>query len=302
MVKVTDLYCDSFDLSRVDLRWKIDTVPGPRRDEDMHEIFNFEFYVLRAGDSPMGPYQQIAGPFLDTYSFRDVQVNLLHKWRQYYYKLRVVDRRTQESVEVGPAATGEAPPDLIAAEIIRLEDTLFREFVGRRCWLYAARTFGPRCSCFDATMNRIMRSNHAPCFGTGYLGGYMSPVEVFVQIDPNPKQDGMAVIPIQPGDAMGRMISFPPANPNDILVESDNRRWRIMNVRSTQRLRATVRQEMQLHEIPRGDIEYLLPVQMPVGSRTDSAPRNFTNPQNVSKTDDVTDLLTAYGHPLGTIR
>jgi hypothetical protein len=59
---------------------------------------------------------------------------------------------------------------------------------------------------------------------------------------------------------------------------------------------------MQLHEIPRGDIEYLLPVQMPVGSRADSAPRNFTNPQNVSKPDDVTDLLTAYGHPLGTIR
>lgn len=303
MLKVTHLYCDTFDLACVDLRWRIDSVPGPRRDEDMHEIFNYEFYVLRAGDSPMGPYEQIGGPFLDQYSYRDVQVNLLHKWRQYYYKLKVVDRRTQEFTEFGPSATGESPPDLIAAEIIRLEDVLFREFVGRRCWLYPARTFGPRCSCFDVTMNRITRSNHGPCYGTGFLGGYMSPVEVFVQIDPSPKNlVETNLLPMQPGDSLGRMISFPPANPNDILVESDNRRWRVMNVRSTQRLRATVRQEMQLHEIPRGDIEYLLPLQAAVGPGSDAAPRNFTNPQNISKDDDVTDLLTAYGHPLGSIR
>lgn len=304
MLEVTKFWCRTFDLDRVDLYWEIGTVPGPRIDSDLpHEILNYQFFVLRAGDSPMGPYEQVGGPIVDGYRFRDVRVQLLHKWRQYFYKLRVVDLRTGEAADFGPTSSGEEAPDLIASEIQRQEDMLFREFVGRKCYLFTARTFGPTCSCFDKTLNRITRSNHRPCFGTGWLGGYLGPTEVFVQIDPNPKSSNATSLQeVQQSDSMARMISFPPVGVKDILVEADNRRWRVLSVRQTQRLRAVVRQELQIHEIPRGDIEYALPIKVNEKEYEPSAPRNFTNPQNIDTKGSYSDLMAAYGHPQGTLR
>lgn len=303
MLNVTKLTVRSLDLDHLDIFWEIGNVAGPRRDEDPHEILSYQFFILRAGDSPMGPYEQIGGPLVDQYSFRDVKVTLLHKWRQYHYKLRVVDKRTGDTEEFGPASSGAAPPDLVTLEILRQEDVLFREFVGRRCWLFPIRTFGPRCSCFDVTTGRITRSNHALCYGTGFLGGYMSPIEVFVQIDPNPKNtQPTALQEVHQSDTMGRMISFPPVNPRDILVESENTRWRVINVTPTQRLRAVVRQELRLHEIPKGDVEYDLPVRVDLKSLQAAAMRNFTNPQNLDKNGDYSDILASYGgFPRGTV-
>jgi hypothetical protein len=294
MLQVTKLTVRSFNLDHLDVFWEIAAVPGPRTDQDMHEIFNYEFYVLRAGDSPLGPYEQLGGPLLDTYSFRDVRVSLLHKWREYYYKLKIVDRRTGETVETDPASQGDPPPDLIAGEILRQEDMLFREWSGRRCWLFPKRTFGPRCTCFDPIQKRIKNSNHLPCYGTGFLGGYMSPVECWVQIDPNPKQsEHTSLQELQPGDTTARLIAYPPVSKDDILVETENRRWRVIKVASTQRLRANVRQELVLHEIPKGDIEYSLPVRVDIKNVQPAAERNFKNTQTL-EAEDVSVLRT-YG-------
>lgn len=302
MLDVTKLWVRSLSLDRLDLFWEIGRVPGPKRDTDQHEIYNYQFYVLRAGDSPLGPYEEVGGPFLDTYHFRDVRVSLLHKWRQYHYKLKVVDRRTGETKEFGPATSSASAPDLIALEIMNQEDVLFREFVGRRCWLFPARTFGPACSCFDVTLNRVTRSNHLPCFGTGFMGGYMSPIEVFVQIDPSAKStQATSLQEVQQSDSVARMISFPPVNPGDILVEVENRRWRVLSVSLTQRLRATVRQELRIHEIPRGDIEYTLPLKVNEKDLTAASERNYKNAQNLDTDGNYDDILAAFGHPRGAV-
>ena len=297
MLQVTKMTVRSFDLDHLDLYWEIANLPFG--DSDQHAIYDYAFYILRAGDSPLGPYEQVGGPLSDTYHFRDADVSLHHRWRQYHYKLKIVHLPTGEEAMVGPT-TFEAEEDLIATEINRLEDMLFREFVGRRCWLFPARTFGPLCSCFDKTLNRMTRSNHPTCFGTGFLGGYMSPVEVFVQIDPNPKSfSATSLQEVQQNDSLARMISFPPVSPRDILVETENRRWRLLAVTTTQRLRAVVRQELKIHEIPRGDVEYELPIRVDQKNLVPSAERNFTNPQNLESDGDYSDILAAYGHPRG---
>jgi hypothetical protein len=128
------------------------------------------------------------------------------------------------------------------------------------------------------------------------------PVQVFVQIDPFPKHSQPSSLQeIQPGDTTARMISFPPVSPRDILIESENRRWRVQSVSSTQRLRATVRQELVIHEIPKGDPEYLLPVKLDERTLKPAAERNFTNPQNLDD-EDYSDIFAVYGHPRGTLR
>jgi hypothetical protein len=302
MINVTKISVGNLDLDHLDIFWEIDKVPASSDDLSKHEIFNYDFYVLRSGDSAMGPFEQIAGPFRDQYMLRDVQVSLLHKWRQYFYKIKVVDRRTQASKEFGPQASSSAPIDLIGAEIIRQEDVLFREFIGRKCWLFKKRTFGPLCTCYDLTLQRRTRSGHALCFDTGFLGGYMAPIEVYIQIDPaGTNRQATSVGEIQPGDTSARMISFPPVSPGDILVESENHRWRVISMSPTERLRAAIRQELKLHEIPRGDIEYALPVNVDVQNLTPAAPRNFSNPQNLESNADYADILAAWDYRRGPV-
>jgi hypothetical protein len=305
VLTVTKLWVRSFSIDFLDVFWEISTVRGPSTDSDLksHEIYNYDFFVLRS-EAAMGPYAVMGGPFRDLYRFRDNRVPALHKWRQFFYKLRIVDRRTNETAEVGPTASSEAAPDILASAIIREEDQLFREFVGRRSWLFPARTFGPRCSCYDATLNRIARSNHLPCFGTGWLGGYLSPVEIFIQFDPNPKQVALqAMGETQPSNTAARCSSFPPVSPRDILIESENRRWRVVNVVPTQRLRAVVHQELQLHEVPRSDIEYSIPLNIDAQGLVPASERNFRNAQNIDSPDaDYKDILSFFGHPQGTLR
>lgn len=293
-VVVTKFDVRSFDLDHLDLYWEIEALTS---SSETHEIFDYDFYIDKS-DGPVGPYKQLAGPLRDKYRLRDVQVSLLSKWRQFYYKLRVVHRPTGESKEWGPA-TQEAPTDLIAAEIIRQEDVLFREFVGRKCWLFPLRTFGPVCSCFDVTLNRKTRAQHLPCFGTGFLGGFHAPVEVFVQIDPVARSSVVSSLQqMQPQDTTGRMISFPLVTPGDIIVETENKRWRANPIGGTERLRSPIRQELSLHHIPKGDIEYALPINVDVENLDPAAPRNFTIPQNLeSSREDFDDILAFFGRP-----
>jgi hypothetical protein len=307
MLQVIEIKVRSLDLDHLDIFWKIANVGGPQRDTDRSIIYDYDFYVLRSVDSSEGPFEVIAGPFRDQYMMRDVKVSLIHKWRQYYYKIRVTNRATAATEDFGPVGNFSPGPDLIGAEIIRQEDKLFREHIGRRCWLLNRRTFGPLCSCYDLTLQKRTRSGHALCFDTGFLGGFMNPIEIWIQIDPQGKvSNSMPIGEIQPGDVGARMIAFPPVNPRDIIVETENRRWRVITVRETQRLRQTIHQELALHEIPRGDIEFDIPLNP--GNLQDlepAAPRNFTNPQNlenVQKLGDVTDILSFFGQGKGNLR
>lgn len=302
MIEVTKLVVRSFTLDYLDIFWEISPVAGPQQESVPHEIYDFDFYVLRA-EAPLGPYEQVGGPLRDVYRFRDTRVSLLHKWRTLHYKIKIVHRPSGEFTETAPTSSSDPEPDLIAAEVNRLEDILFREFVGRKCWLYPVRTFGPRCSCVDPILGRRARSNHKTCFGTGWFGGYHYPVESFIQFDPAPKQTiPNSLQEQQPSNTSARMISFPPVSPRDIIIESENRRWRVVSVSSTQRLRSVLHQELVLHEIPRGDIEYDLPVKVDVQNLTPSAERNFSNPQNVDRNGEYKDIFSFFGYARGTQR
>lgn len=301
---VTKLWVRSFNLDHMDVFWEIGALPaGSSSDTSTHAIFDYEFFVLRS-QAALGPYDIISPALKDQYHFRDVKVSRLHKWRQWFYKLKVVNKKTGEEVEQGPASDVEPEPDIIAAEIIRQEDVLFRKFVGRRCWLFPVRTFGPRCTCYDATLQRATRSSHLPCFGTGWLGGYMRPVEIFLQLDPTSKQSAIQQIgEMQPVNTSARMSSFPPVSPRDIIIESENRRWRVVNVSQTQRLRAAVHQELTLHEVPRSDVEYSIPLNVDARTVAPSDEANFTNAQNIEKHDDDSDILSFWsGKARGALR
>jgi len=281
MLTIANLKVRSLDLDFYDLQWEIeDTKESP---------YDYLFRVERA-EGAMGPWSPISPEFSDRYLFRDVFINRGYRHRQYWYRIKVT-RKSDSEVTYSSRATLSAQADLIAQEIRRLERVLFEEFVGRLCYLFPVRTFGQRCtSCFDFVSGQRLRSQCLDCFDTTYTMGYHDPIKVWIQFDPSGRhiETNVPYMETTQGNTVARMTDFPPCKPRDIIVEAgENKRWRVERVATTQRLRATLHQELTLHEIPMSDIEFKLPInEDSVMDLVVSPPRNFENPQQLGETSD----------------
>lgn len=279
MIKITSIVVGSYDLDHLDVFWTLDSQESERIEE-------YDFFILRSIDGAAGPYHQHAGPFYNTYRFRDGDVHRLHKWRQYYYQIKIIHRPTGKTEEFGPQWL-QAQPDRIAMEIVRRENVLFKEFAGRRVFHFPQLSFGQRCKhCWDRgprgnTIARSVQQNCATCFDTTYVGGFAAPMGINVQIDPSP-------IAPQKTDlkehqfimTTARTTVFPPIQPKDMLVESENRRWQVQSVSFTEKNRTKIRQEIKMRELPRDDIKYGVPISEDV--RIQATPeREFTRPMSL---------------------
>lgn len=269
-----DVRVRSLDLDFHEISWVFAHEKG--------DILDFTFQVFRS-ESVGGPYVAISPVMLDRYLFIDNQLPTGNQWRVLYYKIRVTQRATGKYIESDPKAH-EPEPDLIALETRRHMQLIFREHSGRQCYALPVRTFGPRCVCWNPQLKQRTRSRCATCFDTSYIGGYMSPMEVWISIDPSTK----ATQSVTPGstqavDTTARMGYFPPLKPDDVIVELENKRWTVVKVSQVEHGRAAVYQELTLHSVPLGDIEFTVPLKLDTALRDlwGSPERNFSNPQNL---------------------
>ncbi len=280
----------SLDVDRKEFTWEV--------NDTQEDALDYTFQVLRS-ESPEGPFDPISDTFEDRYIFVDARVPSGDKFRQLWYKLEVIHKKSRDAKVYGPV-TQEAEPSLDAQFIRRSEMTLLTQVVGRLCWLFKLRTFGPRCpSCWDNTSHKRTRANCRDCYDTGFLRGYHDPIEVWVQLDPAPrtKQNHPQQIDQQVGTT-ARTSFYPNINPGDILVEAENKRWRILSVACSERLRAPIKQEMQMKQIALTDIEYRLPINLDRALKDiqPSPPKMFTNPTDLSSYIDerVPDVFANY--------
>lgn len=111
----------------------------------------------------------------------------------------------------------------------------------------------------------------------------MTPLECYIQIDPDSGSPSNTAVlgETQPKNTSARLIAYPPVKAKDLIVEAENKRWKVITVSGTERLRSVVRQELSLHLIPRGDTEFKVPINLSDLKRQWAATRNFTNPQHV---------------------
>lgn len=294
-LKFSSLEVQAFDLDHLDVTWEIeDTAEDPER---------WEFYILRSIDGAGGPYEVIAGPLLHDGHFRDAEVNQLHNWRDYFYRMKAVSKDDAREIEVGPTYL-EAPPDLFAIEFRRRFELMLQELNGRRVLVYPAITTGFRCrNCFDMGSNERGRSigrqkiqNCGTCYDQTFVGGFGKPILSVMQIDPAPKEvQRTDTTERSMQDSTGRLSFFPPLKPKAMIVERENVRWTVERVATTQKLRSVVHQEPVLHRIPRSDIRYEVPVDFD-SMREAGPPREFTRPMNLEsaqclESSEVGDLL-----------
>lgn len=290
-IKIDNFRVRSLDIDYLEVTWGVENTS--------EDILDYSFKVLRS-ESASGPFDAITPEMEDRYVFIDNDLKAFHKHRKYYYVIRVIQKSSEDYEDFGPVAF-EPEPDLVALEIRKHINLLMREFVGRRCWVLPIRTFGQRCGCWSTVLSKRQRSGCPSCFDTGFVRGYMHPIEMWIQFDPEPKTEQQTNVSIlQQTNTTARLGYFPELKPRDIVIESENRRWRVNQVTSTQHLRAIVHQEVQLHEVPKSDIEYSIPLILDSAlSFKDlffSPARNYTNPANLGnfKDEEIPDFSVLY--------
>lgn len=291
MLTVREIKIRSLDVDYLEITWEL--------QDTTEDVLDYRFRVLRS-EAGAGPFEPVSEWFEDRFVYLDNHIRRGHAYRQWHYKIQVQNKLTSEVRDFGPVSPG-AEPDLIAMELRKHMNLLMREFIGRRCWVFPVRTFGQRCGCWNPTLRKKARSGCVTCFDTGFVYGYLTPMEAWISIDPSPKSEqNMSVGPTQQTDTTARMGYFPALKPRDLIVEPENVRWRVNSVTTTQQVRAPVHQEVQIHQIPQSDIEYKL--EFDIGDSLQnlwlSPSRNFSNPHSLeSFTDEeIPDIFSLYGY------
>jgi len=288
-IDVQNLRVRSLDADFHEISWEL----APTTED----IFDYTFQLLRS-EGPEGPFEPLTPEMEDKYLFVDNTIRRGHRYRTYYYRLRVRSKADNQTKDFGPVY-GEADPDLLARDVRKNMNILMREFAGRRCWVFPVRTFGQRCECWDPILQKKVRAGCLTCFDTSFVRGYMSPIEAWIQMDPNPKaEQNMSVGPTQQQVTTARMGYWPPLKPRDLVIEPENLRWRVASVTNTQRLRAVLHQEVQLSQLPLTDIEYKL--EFDIGEALKdmwlAGSRNYTNPQTLETAgeEEIPDIFGIY--------
>lgn len=279
-ITIKDLHVRSLDIDFNEVSWKL--------DDTSEDVFDYTFQVQRS-ESPSGPWEDLSVSFQDQYVFIDNTLATGHRWRKYFYQVAVTHVPSGVVVCFGPASK-DPDADLIALELRRHMQLLFREFAGRRCWVLPARTFGQRCTCYNMKTRSRTRSGCILCFDTSFVRGYFSPIESWMQFDPSPKtEQNTNVGAMQQSNTTLRVAWYPPLKPRDVIVEAENRRWRVVQVSQTEQGRAAVHQEVQVHEIPPKDIEFAIPLVLETALKDFwfNPPRNYSNPQNMEAVRDA---------------
>ena len=292
LVKLRSLKVTSLDVDFHEVSWEVENFPSGQVD-----MLDYTFQVLRS-ESQEGPYDAITPAFEDRFNFVDNNVLVLHRWRQFHYKIRVTEKSSGDFEDFGPISI-TPQPDLVAIELRRHMRLLFQEFAGRRCIVLPVRTFGQRCECWNSTLQATTRSGCQACYDTGFLRGYMHPVEAFIQVDPSAKSaQNLNVGKTHQDNTTLRMGFYPDIKPDDLIIEPENKRWRVVQQNQTEHSRSPVHQEIQVHRIPEKDIEYKIPVKFgeELKNLFFTPARNFTNPQNLQGFEDeeVPNIFALY--------
>lgn len=288
MIAFRSLRVVSFSIEYQDVWWEIE----PTTDD----LQDYDFYVERS-ESMGGPWAQIAH-LIDQYYVRDNDVALHSVNRTFFYRVRAVHRRTDREV-ISDLASRQGALALDAAEIVRLENLLFREKIGVKCWLFPVRTFGQRCpQCYDRALGKVTDDSCGTCWGVGFSGGWHYPISMWAQVDPPAKSEQSTTSThLQTQYSLIRMGPAPQVKPLDLIVDNQNRRWKVTSWKATTRFGVPVHQELDVVRVTRGSLEDLVPLRVDNETVALVPAREFTNPTSTEvESADLSAMLNSFGY------
>lgn len=245
-------------LIKVDWVWKDSVIPLSRYLIDIYR-----------GESPEGMEKIAQDLRADVHSFyEDFTARLKDKHRIYYYKVVAKNIKSGKTVETKPV-TWEGELDFVGLYIVEEHDFLFRWVSGIPCLVYKKQTDGEvRCpDCWDSIAKRVKKSNCKTCHGTGWtgsgVGGYYNPSYIWADYSPDPEVIEVAQWGrVQPTQTDVMMTNYPDMSVGDVVIELPvNKRYKVSNVRDTEKNRTNMLQIVRLDAVEKNDIEYKIPVE-----------------------------------------
>lgn len=290
MIVLRNIRVSSLARDAVALSWEY--------EDTTESLADYTIAVLRS-EGESGAYTAVSAELscAANEDFEDGTVNLLSKWRDYYWRLRVThtaSARTRtygstsyEKVLSEGADPGgfvlEAPQDLVATEASRRFDLVLEEFIGARVLVLPSKSSGTRCTnCWDPLKRRKTISNCQVCYGNGVVGGYYAAREsLLAKVPPHIASELTPLFEMQPQDVLFWASSRPRLKPRDLVVDTLGWRWRVIKVQRSEKLWALTRQVVQMRKITRDQVEYDVPVSWTRDSFTALPPRNYVNATDI---------------------
>lgn len=185
-----------------------------------------------------------------------------HSYREFWYYGQVRNLTTGETRNT-LQATLETPMDYVARTVLRDKNIGLREVYGGKEFLILKRkTYGDSCSvCYDEYLQRRSIDFCSGCYDTMISGGYYTPIQIRGMMNPSPKKSQMMLWgDFKTDDSIFYTTSYPHIQPKDIVIDKNNRRWQVIQVRTLEKGLYIIEQDCQIRRVPFDDIIYTFPI------------------------------------------
>lgn len=235
----------------------------------------YRFWIARSGGSA-GPWEEVAADLQDKFCFIDRfdrpedlvdgvrRPNQLALLRQFYYRVQMLAPNGERDEYVTDA---DPPIDRKSAQHWRralknFQDTM--RLTGRPCLVLKRRRWGKRCpKCTDAVLREPIKSSCIVCWGTGFEGGFWTPV--LMRAHRSGAGDEQTNTPEGRSDTRAvtiKMQSYPDVERDDVVVFLvDRRRFLVDRVSIPEVMGNGTHQSIMATEIPALNIVQRFPIE-----------------------------------------
>jgi hypothetical protein len=237
---------------------------------EINRMFNLPApwsFQLMASRSGVGDWVLVATA-VDTFVAEDLNQWVYGKAPRLFYKVVLTTGDSQEFESCTKQILSNlSDHDLqVVNEILRKEDLNNMGYAGQCGYLYKRRIWGTKCPvCLDYDSEEVKKSHCTTCFGTGFTGGYFSPVCYWVKPSTagisrrkTTVPEGQSIIHDRVWPVRG--INCPWLDTGDIWVDFDNdRRYVVQSVQEVlYRSTPIIFDPIELRLAPSTDIIYNL--------------------------------------------
>ena len=239
---------------------------GWRLAKSSQNLSRLRFYVDRA-ESPNEWHQLNAEPLTigDLPEYVDFTPNLKDLNKTYYYRVRAVEVEddTPQQTFYSKQTTWDGDLDLVGIYVVDEHLFAMRWVYGVPAMVFKKRHDGAHCpECWDKVLKRVTKSQCLTCYGTGKVGGYYPPIDVWMSFEPDPKVAQVTEWGLrQPTQTDIQFTNYPLLNVDDIIVElKPGRVWKVSNTRGPEKNRTVMLQFARLDAVNPSDVEQRLEV------------------------------------------
>lgn len=242
---------------------------------ELHPMFRdaaphvFQLQMGRTANPDADDWTNVGGPITDDFYAIDDTQRVYGKTQWTHYRVRMI-------TEVG---TYYSKPELaagaltfrewrLAKAIIRAESLRLRKTpAGDEGYVLKRKLYGTPCPCRDRQTQETREPQHTTCYGTGFVGGYFTPIPCcYAELSNLSKREMLDTQSRGSVNDMtvvnARMLAIPQLDEEDVWVSKKNdTRWYVHAIQHLEEMRnVPLIYTVQLSLAPFTDVVYKFPI------------------------------------------